>query len=65
MARLRLSSLTFAGKHGDFAPSAPKRKISSPIFISFSGSQPLHETTGFFNSLLGHAQAKEWLRKHP
>src|SRR6476660_2667485 len=53
MACLRLFSLTFAGKRGSFALSALQRKISSPIFISFSGFQPLHETTGFFNSLLG------------
>lgn len=46
-------SFTFSGEHGGFALFAPKRKISSPIFLSFSESQPLHETTGFFNSLLG------------
>ena len=51
-ACLRLLSLTFSGQHGGFALFAPKRGISSSIFLSFSESQPLRETTGFFNSLL-------------
>ena len=50
---LRLLSLTFSGQHGGFALFAPKRGISSSILLSFSESQPLRETTGFFNSLLG------------
>lgn len=37
-----------------FALFVPQRKISSPIFLSFSESQSLHETTGFFNSLLSN-----------
>ncbi|MGB9273631.1 MAG: hypothetical protein WCC08_00190, partial [Terrimicrobiaceae bacterium] len=43
----------FSGQQGGFAPFVPKQRILSPLFISSLESQPLHETTGFFNSLLG------------
>ena len=45
----------FAGKLGGFALSALQRKISSRIFSRF---QPLHETTGFFNSMLALRRAR-------
>ena len=58
---LKLLLLTFAGELCGFAAFPPEAGLSSLFFLISSESQPLHETTRFFNSLL----ARHWVQANP
>jgi hypothetical protein len=61
---LKLLLLTFAASFAVSQPFRQKQDFHPCFFLISSESQPLHETTRFFNSLLGRFDSCGDLRRH-